>query len=373
MKIGIFTQPLHTNYGGILQNYALQTVLKRMGHEPWTIRKKDSVYRYCRSKVSRFVKDKILHKDNIPPTQAEYNIIAKNLNEFVEKNINTTEKINLYKKKGELEKYDFDAFIVGSDQVWRPRYNRNILNNYLDFLDENSKTKKIAYAASFGVDKWEYSHELTTQCRGLAQSFDTISVREESAIDLCKKNLHVEAKQVLDPTLLLDENDYLSLSNQRFRPKKKTLAAYVLDVSTEKQKIVNDISKKFGLETITIMPTRKYTRKNKNYINECIYCPVSAFIETIYQSDYVVTDSYHGTIFSIIFNKPFISISNERRGISRFNALLGMFSLKNRLISIDDHIQNIEDKNPIDYKSINQKIHLEKKKSLSYIVNNFKH
>ena len=100
------------------------------------------------------------------------------------------------------EQFHFDAFVVGSDQVWRPRYNAYIPNLFLDFT-EGMSVKRIAYAASFGTDQWEFSAEQTTISSFLAKKFDIVSVREASGIQLCKQNLGVDAIQVLDPSLLL--------------------------------------------------------------------------------------------------------------------------------------------------------------------------
>lgn len=370
MKIGILTQPLRTNYGGILQNYALQTVLKKMGHDPWTIRTKDSMYWRYRCIASRFTKDKILRKNDIPPSQDEHNIISKNLTEFVEENINLTEEINFDKEKDKLEKYGFDAFIVGSDQVWRPRYNRKILNNYFDFLDDYSKAKKIAYAASFGVDEWEYSEKHTKQCRKLIKRFDAVSVREESGKVFCKNKFNINAAHVLDPSLLLNKNDYVKLINNfNYKDDSKILVTYILDECEEKNSIINKISNKYGLEVQSIMPPKKYNRKNRVNLENCIFPTVEEFITKLINANYIITDSFHGTVFSVIFKRPFIVIGNKRRGISRLDSLLKKLKLEHRLLLLNYELSGFDDSKTINNYKIDVAISYEQEKSLKYLFN----
>ena len=98
---------------------------------------------------------------------------------------------------------EYDAFIVGSDQVWRPSYNQHLEQAFLNFTENWKNVKRIAYAASFGVDNWEFTKKQTKECKRLVQKFDFVSVREDTAVNLCKEHLGIEATHVLDPTLLL--------------------------------------------------------------------------------------------------------------------------------------------------------------------------
>lgn len=333
MKIGILTHQLKYNYGGILQNYALQQALKKLGHEPVTIDyKKDlGLTIKIKSFAKRFIAHYIFRK-NIKvkgwPSTSESAIIEQYTRGFVEKYINTTDRIKI----SELAKYNnsFDAIIVGSDQVWRPRY----LGKYINEMFLNSfpnSIPKIAYAASFGVDYWEFTDEQTRICKELAQHFKAISVREASGVSLCKKHLNVDAVHVLDPTMLLNKEDYIKLIEQEKTPSPgKGIMTYVLDKSPEKDAIVQAVSQQLGLPTFSVMPKSSFA--NSTRIEDCIYPSVTSWLRGFLDADFVVTDSFHGTVFAIIFNKPFISIGNRNRGLDRFLSLLEEFQLNERLI-----------------------------------------
>ena len=140
----------------------------------------------------------------------------------------------------ELNSMGFDAYIVGSDQCWRPRYSPAIQNYFLDFVANDCKAKRIAYAASFGVDHWEFTPEDTEKSKELLKKFDAISVREDSAIDLIKNNLgRTDAQHVLDPTMLLSPHQYKKIvDKEKIAPSPGNLKVYVLDKTPEKDNIV---------------------------------------------------------------------------------------------------------------------------------------
>lgn len=110
-----------------------------------------------------------------------------------------------------MDRLGLDAIIVGSDQVWRPDYSSCQPNYFLDFLPKDSKIRRISNAASFGGDNWDWSTELTARCAKLLQLFDAVSVREASGVRLCKEHFNVGAVNVLDPTMLLDPEDYIAI------------------------------------------------------------------------------------------------------------------------------------------------------------------
>ena len=132
----------------------------------------------------------------------EYPIISQHTQKFISEYIHR--KIINFKN---LRENDFDAIVVGSDQIWRPCMFPNIENAYLRFTIDWD-IKRISYAASLGVDNWEYSPKQTKECRRLIQKFNAISVREKSSIDLLKKYFNVNACHVLDPTLLIEGSQY---------------------------------------------------------------------------------------------------------------------------------------------------------------------
>lgn len=334
MKIGILTLPLHTNYGGILQAYALQKVLIRMGHEVILIDggiHRLPIWRIIASSIKRFVVS--LGKNSNQLFSSFY------IRKFVRKNVYFLPKDEF------VEENTFDAIIVGSDQVWRSLYTKDIEYYYLDFAKE-WKNKKIAYAVSFGVDYWDYSMEKTELCRQLASNFDYISVREESGIDLCKNYLNVDAAMMIDPTLLLSANEYKSIAAKNRTKVSKGILAYILDETIEKNEVLINLSKTIRMEYHLL---NKLTSFMKQYL------PIEYWVDSFANAQYVFTDSFHGCVFSIIFNVPFVVYGNKERGMTRFYSLLKMFGLEGRLIhSIDEFSKAID--TPIDWEQVNENL-----------------
>lgn len=374
MKICILTQPLHTNYGGLLQAYALQTVLKRMGHDAVT--DKDGA-KTSPSWVTRpvyffyhFIKLYILRDKRYNPYLFMFKFLNRKnderrkrnsvfTDEFIRTHINT---INFFSNGDTPSKEmlrSFDALIVGSDQVWRPAYSY-CPAYFLDFSNDYA-IKRIAYAASFGVDNMnEYKKKLLTSCSENAKLFDAISVRENSGIGLCNQYFHVDAVQVLDPTMLLEKEDYLKLiENTNEHHPKASLVYYVLDKSEGKLRIVDGIAKALDLSATDLMP------------GQDVLPSVSSWLAGFRDADFIVTDSFHGTVFSIIFNKPFIAIANEARGSARFISLLKMFDLTDRLISDTDAGTDIY-KRQINYDHVNEIKKEWQNRSFSFLRSNLK-
>ena len=373
MKIGILTQPLYVNYGGLVQCFALQKVLRDMGHEP-VVLQREFLRRYTvPGAISYYVKliVKLLlgRKESwhyyIDPKRREY--IAKNTDKFIERNIPsrsakcyTTEEL-----KREVERMHLDAIIVGSDQGWRPFYSPCQPNYFLDFLEDDTSIKRISYAASFGGDEWTFSEELTKQCGELLRKFKAVSVREESAIALCKEYFGVEPIQVLDPTMLLGKEVY----NQFIPASSKSggLFCYVLDRSKGKRDVIQQASKRTGLKAYEIMPELELNDYNLyEDLEKCVYPPVEDWLASFKDAKMVVTDSFHGTVFSIIFNKPFWVVGNKDRGMARFQSLLSQYGLEERLIT-PETIAMVDLFAPIDWELVNEARELLIKESASFI------
>lgn len=327
MRICILTQPLGANYGGILQAYALQRVLKDMGHDVTTLRFSPQaswwvpsgakkIVLTLRRFLSKYLKGnkRIVYCD--PEAQTRY--AFRELNRFINENI---KHLNVKPPLTQDELPAFDAFVVGSDQVWRPVYSPCLPNFYLDFLSESS-VKRIAYAASFGVDTWEADESTTTRLQVLAHKFDAISVREESGIALCREHLGVQADLMPDPTLLLSADDYLALCTAPQNECEDYIAAFFLDQDESERSFVDHLSKQLKL------PVR--------YIGNFDWVTgvdsIESWILGISRARFVVTSSFHGTVFSLLFRKEFLSIINRERGASRFESLMKTVHLEDRLL-----------------------------------------
>jgi len=263
--------------------------------------------------------------------------------------------------------------VVGSDQVWRPKYSPYIPNFFLDFLSAGDKAKRIAYAASFGVDTLEYSPDQLAVCAPLARRFDAISVREDTAVQLCREHFGVEATHVLDPTLLLDKEHYISLIEKENAPASKgTLMTYVLDKAPEKQAIISQVASERNLQAFTVYPKSRFYKAGSKGLKDCMYPPLGSWIRGFMDCEYVVTDSFHGTAFAIIFNKPFIAIGNATRGLSRFQSLLGIFGLNERLVIHPDDLTSELINREIDFTEVNRLWEEKKTRSLDFLENALK-
>lgn len=350
MKVAILTQPICNNYGGILQNYALQTILERLGHTVTTLNYpvnphyNGSIVRHilstCRRAMQKICGSPSVIWPDIAIESKKRVELAHLQKEFLDKRLHLQAIVPPITKE-QIDGNHFDAFVVGSDQVWRPRYNSNITNLFLDFT-AGMPAKRVAYAASFGTNQWEFSDSQSAVCATLAKQFDAISVRESSGVQLCKQHLGVEAVQTLDPTLLLTANDYLSLCSGNEHPEGEYIAVYILDYTKKKVKLIQEVSKRLNVPLHII---GRFTKKG--------YPSVESWLECIANAKYVITDSFHGTVFSSIFMRKFVTLGNVCRGNERFDSLFKTLSIPEERLT--DNSENIVEllKTSIDYEQIN--------------------
>ncbi|MBL0602057.1 polysaccharide pyruvyl transferase family protein [Aeromonas dhakensis] len=351
MKIAILTQPLYNNYGGLLQAFALQHFMKNQGHDVLTVDfsiQKRSKFSEIKSVVGNIIRKYILQRSvsNVFPLADEQRkVIGQHTNRFTSEHIKTTQKISLVSEFKYIKQYSFDAYIVGSDQVWRPAYSPGMSAFFLSFLDKNDSAKRIAYAASFGVDNCdEFSAGQLAEYAPLLQRFNAVGVREDSAVELCQQYFGTSAQHVIDPTLLLDKDVYRQLVEQEKIPASNgNMMVYVLDQAPEKQQIIQQVAKVRGLKPFTVMPE-----------SNGVYPPVTQWLRGFMDAEYVVTDSFHGVVFSIIFNKPFIAIGNRDRGLARFTSILKLFELESRLVFSKGDVSIDVINDVIDFAKVNE-------------------
>lgn len=372
MRIGVLTLQLHNNFGGILQAYALQKVLKDFGHNVVLIDKSRYVslgpwYKKYPIYIKRSICKYILGKNIIIKADIEQNrisnAIAKNTDIFIEKYIR---KIRI-KDFSNFKEEDFDIIIVGSDQVWRPKYFFSKIENAYLYFARKWKIKRIAYAASFGTEEWEYTEKQTNNCATLLKKFNAVSVRESSAVQLCNDNFGVKAEHVLDPTMLLCKEDYIKLfKDYNAAQNDGNLFCYILDEGEEKKSIIDCVAKEKGLKPFYV--NSRYEDLDAP-LEERIQQPVEKWLRAFYDAKFVITDSFHACVFSIIFNKPFIVYGNRERGLARFKSLLSIFGLEERIVSTkEESIKAISE--PIDWERVNH-IHTQwKEKSISFLGDN---
>lgn len=378
MKIGILTQPLHSNYGGLLQNYALQQILIAEGHEVETLDwgKSNTLHsKLYHAKIKFLTKflPKKYPKLRYQPSKNELSVICKNTNYFINKYIKHTVKLHSYSQfKKQAIKGKYNAYIVGSDQCWRPMYNTFLSSMFLDFT-ESSNVKRLAYAASFGTVEWEFSPQQTSICSNLVKKFDLVTVREDSGVILCNDYLGVEAMHVLDPTMLLTKEDYIKLINDEKEPKSQgSLFNYILDPDDDKKAFIDKISKETKLQLFKVLPkcqAETRTREDvKKRINDCVFPTVTSWLRAFMDAEMVICDSFHGCVFSIIFNKPFWVIGNSKRGMSRFTSLLKTFNLEDRLLD-QSNLHEADYTKQISWDRVNNILVLKRKECKSLLLN----
>lgn len=355
MKIGIITQPLGTNYGGILQNYALQEVLRRIGHEPITLRiGKRSWLLYYKACISVSILKLLGRKLDWPESPKGFGIRTSGMELFVTNNLSTTSWIRRY-KLSDINNFGLNVFIVGSDQVWRPMMNPNLSDMFLTSY-RTAKIKRIAYAASFGTSKWEFSQKQEKECCKLMRLFDAVSMREQSGVKLCKEHLRRDdVKWVLDPTMLLTKNDYIELCKDIPQRKEPFLFVYMLDTNEERMKSIKAFAVVNGWKVLYKTAGADITQNDF----------VEDWLSIFRDASYVITDSFHGTVFSLIHHVQFTTFYNSLRGNARFETLIKLFPIANRFLDEYSTIVFCEDEP--NWSDIDSKMLKNRKTSLDFL------
>lgn len=366
-KIGIITLNGYVNYGNRLQNYALQEVLKTYNYEVETIwviinKNKPSDFTFREKVVRTFsntpkenlqkIKGKIMGKlvnDNL------YQQRMENFKTFSKRYIHETSykisKDNI--PKGLEDEYDF--FVTGSDQVWNPFFRKGDPTYFLTFAPED---KRIAYAPSFGTDK--IPKEFKKRYKNWISEMAHLSVREEAGAKIIKELSGRDAPVLVDPTLLLDKHQWLSIAKSPSqKPKSKYLLTYFLgDVSLSTKRYINKVAKSNELQVINLA---------KESEKEVFLSGPSEFIHYINNATLFLTDSFHGGVFSILLETPFVVFNRAGKlpsMTSRIDTLLSKFKYENR------HFNNIntnEDLFNIDFNHVQPILNEEKKKAFDYI------
>ena len=385
MEILILTQPLHTNYGGLLQAYALQQILKGMGHDVVTdrlgvVRKLPlwnralrflyHAVQFCILKNYRYYPYRYLFVSFDKESKAKRSI-SINTDRFVNTHIDTIDLLTRSNESVIDAVRQFDAIVVGSDQVWRATMS-DIPTYFLSFT-KAINVKRIAYAASFGTDDLnEYSKMDMKIASESIKLFDAVSVREKSGVHLRRDYFKMDAVHVLDPTMLLSKDDYLKLIEEEDKPcSENILLTYVLDRTQEKNDIIQRVGEALHLTSCENGAVKYFSNVVESNVSECIYPSVSRWVAGFRDAQFVVTDSFHGTVFSIIFNKPFVAILNSKRGSSRFISLLSVLGLENRLISTTNDLLE-EHLKPIDYTEVNKILNDWRYLSISFMERHLK-
>ena len=362
MRIGIITLHRSANYGSVLQAFALQETIKKLGHDVEIIDYSPS--RYTILAMLKGLKNKnelirnhlsirIIVKMIMYPS---YVLRYKTFKSFIRKYLDLSKE--QYRDVADFEKKltHYDIYCTGSDQVWNSEWNGMIDGPlFLSFVPEGSK--RIAYAASFGKDKlepWEVK-----ETKELLRKYDDISVRELDGKNILNRLGIKNSRCVLDPTLLIDGDRWKKIASKKFENENYILV-YNLNRNRKIHAYAEKLSKKTGykIKYITYQ-LHDFYKKGKMYCN----VSVEDYLALVANAKYVVTDSFHGVAFSINFNRDFVVVYPKKFS-SRLRSILEIAGLCDRVINgINDDFSF----DKIDYKEVNRRIPEKKKESMNYL------
>lgn len=380
-RVGLLTLPLLTNYGGILQAAALYQYLTALGMEvvflERALRKSrahgvglalvglvPSALLSSRSVKEGDAEDRSLHtrlkrlrrvKDHLPKIRAQRPFIHR----FIPRRSGPL--YSSQEMRHAVSEFGLEAVIVGSDQVWRPDYLlEGALSDYFLGFAEGTPARRVSYAASFGHGAWRFP-DRTAEVSRLLSGFSAVSVREASGVEICRDVFgRGDAVQVLDPTLIVDPAFYDRLADAPTVKSGKVLVEYILDFDLGNPTIGNEVAASLWDDT--------YSVRSLILDSERSPLGIGGWVRAFMDADFIMTDSFHGMVFSILFKKNFIVIVNHKRGADRFTSLAGLFGLEDRLIDGTSRSQALEiAARPIDYDSVSARLDTLRERSRAFL------
>ena len=361
-KIALLNMRYDNNYGGNLQRYAMVTILQRLGYDVEYLYSRDNWDDWFANRtkgkiIKQSVKQIVRHL--LHPTQEpwlawkrereDYRKTCKITEPFLEKYIPHTQPIYSHR---DLEQVflrgKYDIVMAGSDQIWCKhhikRYGLGMW--YFDFVPENYKGKRVIYGASFGVDDVEYTEQELQTIRPLYNKINAVSVREYSGLQLLQDYQLIvpNASHVADPVLMIGISEWLKVINAaNTMPFQADIMCYMLYLDKEKQNAINSIAEKNGYnyQCLDLSATNNIS--------------VEQWLRNIYEAKYVITDSYHGFLFSLLFNKPYtVLLKGKNGGTTRFDSIFNMLGVGT-------------DSTQVNWEEVNSRIENERRKSLDFI------
>lgn len=356
MKVGILTYHFSNNYGAVLQTYALQSMLSKLGHSTIIIN---------RTPIKRDILHRIYYM-----LGSNSSLNWTNFSRGCKRILNpiTSPFTSDLKLEQSISKYKLDAIVAGSDQIWRGRMCGRTY--FLEFLRDDTKIRRISYAASFGLSKWE-NYSDTDEVNKLLHKFNHISVREQSGVEICKNQFNIEAQLVLDPTLLFGEQFYIqSLLNNKLKQTSGKVVSYILGKKAQSMVLAaNQFAAGYGLKHKELYWLKKdlssfnlhnFSSAKRQHIT------IEEWLTDIRDAEYVITNSFHCVVFSILFHKKFVVFSYEAGGNDRLVTLLNALGLENHICRETDNFESILQQD-IDYAKVEQLLRPLRDKSMSYL------
>lgn len=377
MKIGITTYWRGTsNYGQIVQHWALQCALKKMGHQPYLIRfypgfNHGLLKRWLKEyKVVDLIRDVCaLMKGDKKLFKREGHDNKRAFARFRKENLSVS--MHKYYRLADLQNRPpyADAYITGSDQIWSQLLsNRENEVYYLNFGSRD--ILRIAYAPSFSMD--EYPESLLPNLRDNLARFDSVSCREYSGVDICRKAGFANAKKVLDPTFLIGKEDYMELIRKAANKHDKDYVfIYSLNISEPKEICWEELKRVLNGRSVVVTPSDGYSAGDELFGNEVEYSygTIQEWLANIYYSSLVVTPSFHGVALAIILEKDFVYTPLEgacAKGNNRILDLLADLDMTNRMLSKERRYEDIVSQ-PIDWRYVNERLVALRNESLGFL------
>lgn len=362
MRISIITLHRAQNYGSVLQTFALQYKLNEIGHEVnildyhperytnrgWLKRLKDKSPKFKNPLIL------LLAKALIYPS---YIRKGKIFDSYVNKYLNLHPTKFATNEEAKKITFDADAYCTGSDQVWNSHWNECVEKAlFLDFVPKGKLV--FSYASSIGLSELPKEEvEITSK---LLNKYEYLSVREDSGLSILHDLGREDAVQCLDPTLLLSKEEWNKYTNDKFEGKDYILT-YNLHHDPEIDKYANELSRKYDLPVWNI----SYNWHDVIRKGHLCWCPpVEDFLGLIKHAKFVIADSFHATVFSIIFERQFVTITPEIAS-SRISSILNLLDLGNRNLQKFENIGVIE--KPINYTNVKKILLNEQNISMNYL------
>ena len=385
MEVGIASCYYHHNYGSMLQAYATQRIIEQLGHSAVTIRCQSPITYMTQSKISYYF-HKITNKDIVktkirqyrsknklkkyPEIVSQIAVRNKCFDGFAEKYFKLS-SVNNNRKDLEKLTASFDAVVVGSDMLWHPI---NVEHDYytLTFVPDN--VKKIAYATSFGTTL--IPNYQTEKYKFFLNRFDNIAVREKSGLTILEQlGISREGTVVLDPTLLFTGAEWMEIQDEKPFLDEKYIFCYFLGVDCEHRKFAEKIKEQTGFKIVALQHFDEFVEEDISFADEALFnVGPSEFVNLIRNAQFVCTDSFHGTCFSILNHKKFFTFNrfkanNTQSTNTRIDSLLTMLKLENRRIPLNCKTDDISQKlqSEIDYKQVDDLLKQDREKSVLYL------
>lgn len=385
MKIGLVTCYFIHNYGSSLQAYATEMLMKKLNLPYETIGCLRPINYMEENKIIYIIKKLLigdwklkLGKLRIRYYKAKYKEFRKNINlrdecfdKFIKENFHTTP---ICKTRKELEKkaLEYSAIIVGSDQLWRTD---SVEHGYytLEWVPDN--IKKIAYSTSFGITKIPWFQKAKNI--RFMNRFNHIALREQSGCDLVYQLTGRKTNVVLDPTLLFTGEDWMHIQEKDPIEKEPYIFCYFLGNNPEQRNFVKKVKNKTGLKIVSLLHLDDYIPSDEEFADVAPYnVGPSEFLNYIRNAQYIFTDSFHCSVFSILYQKSFFTFKRfsekaKQNTNTRIDNLLKITNLSNRCISTNSSIEEILS-TPNEFISTKEKLKSLRESSINYLINSLK-